>query len=148
MTSTGPSSIEVENLVNSIIDAANSVYIHLGKGHTESIYHAALELELRYRNINYQREVIVPIMYKQHSIGHVRVDLIVDDRVLVELKALSSDIRWQEHNQILAYLRSQSSCIPRSISHGLLLNFSQHVNKHVDAVEHYVCLRSSESIIT
>ena len=73
-----------------IIDLAKEIYDTLGSGYSERVYHNAFEVGLRERNIPYESERIIPILFKGHTIGHLRADLIIDGRTVVELKAVKS----------------------------------------------------------
>lgn len=68
---------------------AQSVWYELGPGYSESVYHSAFEVALRKQGIYYETERIVPVFYDGQNVGHVRADLIVDRRVVLELKAVS-----------------------------------------------------------
>ena len=96
-----------ENRVSKVIvDAAIEVHQHLGgPGLLENVYEEALAFELANRGLEVKRQVAVPIIYKGHRISSdLRLDLLVDDLVVVECKAVS------EYNpvfdaQALTYLR-------------------------------------------
>jgi len=77
----------MESLVHSI---AEHIYKKLGAGYSERVYHNAFEVMLREKNIPYESERIVPIVFEGHVIGHLRADLIIDGRTVVELKAVKS----------------------------------------------------------
>jgi len=66
------------------------VWQSLGPGFSERVYHNAMEVGLRKSNISYQTERIVPIMFDEHAIGNIRADLIVDSRIIVELKSVKT----------------------------------------------------------
>lgn len=138
----------MEQLVDKVAGACQRVYSALGKGHTEAIYHAALEVALRKEAIMYQREVPVPVTFESHMVGQVRMDLIVDHCLIVELKAVTSEVKHAERFQVEAYmdcLRALSRDGAQPIA-GLLVNFSQSPTR---ALELHV--RSAEgqwSIIT
>ena len=72
-----------------LIDAANKIYESLGPGYSESVYHRAFEVLLRKEGIPYETERIVPIVFEEHTIGNLRIDLIVDGICIVELKAIA-----------------------------------------------------------
>ena len=71
-----------EDRTRSIIGAFFEVYNTLGFGFLESLYAAALVIELRSRGHRVEREVGVRVTYKGHVLGHQRVDLIVDGKVI------------------------------------------------------------------
>ncbi|SHK97511.1 GxxExxY protein [Hymenobacter psychrotolerans DSM 18569] len=90
----------------------------LGNGFQEVIYQRALAFELEERQVGFVREVEVPIFYKQKEIGSRRVDFLVEEMVLVELKALA-EITPVHHAQIINYLNAYQLEI------GLLINFGE-----------------------
>lgn len=111
----------VENkLSSSIIDAAIEVHTTLGgPGLLESIYEAALAHELKRRNIPFQRQLAVPVFYKGESIrDHLRLDLLVDNTIVVEVKATEQLLKLHSA-QVLTYLRLSQRKL------GLVLNFGQ-----------------------
>jgi len=68
---------------------AEDIWVSLGPGYSESVYHCAFEVALRDRLIPYETERIVPVFYGGQNVGHVRADLIIDRRFVVELKSVS-----------------------------------------------------------
>src|SRR4051812_23561600 len=87
-----------------IIGAAIEVHKHMGPGLPEPIYDRALQIEFGLRKIPYQRQVSVPAVYKGHVLGDYRMDFIVDDAVVVEVKAVKAVTPVFE-GQVLTYLR-------------------------------------------
>ena len=111
----------IENKISAaVIDAAIEVHKILGgPGLLESIYEDALAYELELRNIPFQRQVLVPVLYKGVPIRDaLRLDLLVDDRVIVEIKATESIVKVHSA-QVLTYLRLTQHKL------GLVLNFGQ-----------------------
>lgn len=105
-----------ESLTGSVIGAFYEVYNILEFGFLEHIYSRALEEELRLRGHDVGREVSVRIMYKGQEIGFQRLDFIVDDTLLVEVKA-SFDLPLIATRQLFNYLRATN------LEVGLLLHF-------------------------
>ena len=68
---------------------SNDIWESLGPGYSESVYHCAFEVALRSQAIYYETERIVPVYYAGLNVGHVRADLIIDRKVVVELKSVS-----------------------------------------------------------
>jgi GxxExxY protein len=103
-----------------IIDAAIEVHKILGgPGLLESIYEDALAYELELRNIPAQRQVLVPVIYKGVPIRDaLRLDLLVDNRIIVEVKATDTVLKVHSA-QVLTYLRLAKHKL------GLVLNFGQ-----------------------
>lgn len=110
-----------ENKLSScIIDAAIEVHTVLGgPGLLESVYEVALAEELERRNVPFQRQLIVPVNYKGKIIGEaLRLDLMVDNTVVVEVKA-TEHLHNVHSTQVLTYLRLTQKKL------GLVLNFGQ-----------------------
>lgn len=105
-------------LTGSVIGAAMQVHSELGNGFPEVIYQRSLALEFQNKSINYQREESMPLFYKGQNVGSRRADFIIDEKVLVELKAVS-EINDTHYNQILNYLTAFELEI------GLLINFGE-----------------------
>jgi len=68
---------------------AEDIWASLGPGYSESVYHCAFEVALRREGIYYETERIVPVYYAGLNVGHVRADLIVDRKAVIELKSVS-----------------------------------------------------------
>ena len=103
-------------LTERIIGAAITVHRTLGPGLLEGIYQNALAVELSRQQIDHRREVQCGVTYQSVRVGEQRLDLIVADQVIVELKAVEP--LTQIHKaQLLTYLRATGLTI------GLLLNF-------------------------
>ena len=105
-----------DELTHSIIGAFYEVYNTLGHGYLESIYLAALERELRMRGHRVARELSVRVMYKGEEIGMQRLDLVVDDVLVVEAKSTHS-LHESASRQLYNYLHATS------LEVGLLLHF-------------------------
>ena len=103
-------------LTQEILGAFFTVYNELGHGFLESVYKKSMVVELDTRGITVRREVATEIVYLGRSVGYYRIDLLVADRVLVEVKA-STAIGESDKRQLFNYLRASK------ISVGLLLNF-------------------------
>ena len=104
------------NLTEQIIGAAHEVHSALGPGMIESVYEIALAHEVQLRGLPVRRQVRQAVSYKGVLAGEFFMDMVVDEKVLVELKATS------EHNkvfevQVVYYLKGSGLRV------GLLLNF-------------------------
>src|SRR6266550_2762250 len=75
-------------LTSKIIGCAMTVHKRLGNGFQEVIYQRALEIEMRLANLDFSREMDMPIYYREEQIGTRRVDFFVEGKIMVELKAL------------------------------------------------------------
>jgi GxxExxY protein len=108
---------ETEALISKIIGAAIEVHRHLGPGFVESIYEKALSYELQAQGIKarFQQEVVVA--YKGIEIGGQRLDLIVEGKVIVELKAVDN-LAPIHVAQLLSYMKATG------VRAGLLISFN------------------------
>src|SRR5689334_12543317 len=96
---------EVDSLTEQVIGAAIDVHRVLGPGLLESTYELCLCRELNLRGIAFERQKAIPIEYKGVKLDYgYRADLIVDGRVLIEIKALDALTAISEA-QLLTYLR-------------------------------------------
>ena len=103
--------------VYQIIGAAIEVYNQLGNGFLEAVYQDALVLELRLRKIAFQEQTLLELTYKGQTLRHTYVpDLIMFDKIVVELKAISM-LGPNEEAQLLNYLKTAGMRL------GLLINF-------------------------
>lgn len=83
-----------------------SVYNELGCGFLERVYQDALEVEFRLRNIHYEREKLIQVMYKGHPLGEpYRADFVCYGKIIVELKSVSK-ILDVHRAQIINYLKA------------------------------------------
>ncbi|MEO6393385.1 MAG: GxxExxY protein [Pyrinomonadaceae bacterium] len=99
-----------------IIGAAIEVHRHLGPGLLESIYEAALCREFELNGISFKQQVDLDVIYKDVVIKGQRMDLVVENEVVVEIKSLSR-LPEVATSQVLSYLKATG------LSRGLLLNF-------------------------
>jgi GxxExxY protein len=113
---------ELSGLTSKIIGAAIEVHKVLGPGLLESIYEAAMCIELEDRGLAYARQVRIPAYYKGRPLGKYEIDLIVEDLIVVEIKSVSSLTPVFEA-QVLTYLRLADKRI------GLLINFNSRLVK-------------------
>jgi len=107
----------MRELTERIIGAAIEVHRYLGPGLLESLYEKALCHELERREIKFSSQVSVPVVYKNIVLGEHRLDLLVEDTVIVELKAVER-IDPVFNAQLLSYLRLTQKKL------GLLINFN------------------------
>ena len=105
-----------EHLAHEVIGAAIEVHRHLGPGYLENIYEEALALELQHKNMVFQRQYPIYVSYKGKSVGEGRIDLLIENTLIVELKTVDnfSPIHTA---QVISYLKSLDLTL------GLLLNF-------------------------
>src|SRR3954468_12436519 len=105
-----------EQLTRSAIGAFYAVYNALGYGFFEHVYMIALERELRARGHAVGREVHVPVFYRGEVIARQRVDMIVDERLVIEAKS-TQELHKSAARQVYNYLRATHLQV------GLLLHF-------------------------
>ncbi len=110
--------MELNEVSGLVIGAAIAVHRELGPGLLESAYEACLVYELRQRGVGVEQQVAQPVFYKglQLECGY-RLDLLVENQVIVELKAVESMLPIHEA-QLLTYLKL------RQLRLGLLINFN------------------------
>jgi GxxExxY protein len=108
---------ELNDTTSKIIGAAIEVHRHLGPGFLECIYEEALVRELRRRNVHVERQVTIPIKYRDDPIGSCRIDVLVEGDVVVELKAVES-LDAIHFAQVRSYLAAGAFEV------GLLINFN------------------------
>ena len=103
-------------MTHSVIGAFYDVYNTLGYGFLEQVYMSALERALRARGHVVGREVHIPVFYSGEEISRQRIDMIVDERLLVEAKS-TQDLHKSASRQVFNYLRATRLQV------GLLLHF-------------------------
>ena len=108
---------DINQLTEKIIGCAIEVHRNLGPGLLEQIYESALCIELEISNIKYKRQVTFPLTYKHKPIGEHRIDLIVEEDVVVEIKSVERFDPIFEA-QLLTYLKISGKKL------GLLINFN------------------------
>ena len=105
-----------EILARRIIGFAMKVHRGLGCGFVESIYREALAIELREAQVEFEIHPVLPVFYKGEEIGVFQADLIIENQLIVELKAVEA-LTVPHSVQLINYLSAAQ------IDHGLLLNF-------------------------
>lgn len=116
--------IENDTLTEQIIGAAIQVHRELGPGLLESTYEVCLCHELSLNNLKIERQKAIPIFYRGIRLdAGYRLDLVVEDQVIVEIKAVSELLSIHEA-QLLSYLKQVGG------GRGLLINFNVKLLKH------------------
>jgi GxxExxY protein len=113
---------DVEDVMTRVIGACIEVHRHLGPGFLESIYHRAVCVELRERQMQFDEEKAVKVVYKGHVLHGSRIDLIVESKLVLEIKAVSQ-LEEIHGSQVVSYLRATG------LRAGLLANFNAVVMK-------------------
>jgi len=118
-----------DELTEKIIGAAIEVHRELGPGLLESIYEEALCYEFDLQGIKYQRQVPADIIYKGKVIKGQKIDLLVENEVVVEIKSLSK-MPEVALAQIISYLKATK------LNRGLIINFGE--KRLIDGVKRVV----------
>jgi len=106
------------NITEKIIHCIIQVHKTLGPGFMENIYHKALLIELKNNSLKTESEKDIKIFYNEIEIGSHRLDLLVDDSVIIELKTVE-ELSKAHYAQIKSYLHATGLKI------GILVNFSK-----------------------
>ena len=120
---------EINRLTHRIVGCAIEVHRALGVGLLEPAYETAMCIELDDEGIKYVRQTLLPAFYKGRCLGEYRIDLIVEDQVIVEIKAVER-FNPSFEAQLLTYLRITGKRV------GLLINFNSRLLK--DGVQRLV----------
>jgi GxxExxY protein len=107
----------IDALARAVVDAAFQVHTTLGPGFLESVYRDALAVELTLRRIPFGREVPIAVSYKGHGVGRGFLDLLVDQQLVVELKAVEA-LAPIHTAQVISYLKATRLPL------GLLITFN------------------------
>lgn len=103
-------------LLQTIKDAAFEVRRNLAPGYLESVYQNALLVELQLRGLRAQKEVGIAVDYKGVAVGEFRADILVENSVIIELKAVR-ELNPIHEMQLVNYL------VATGIDHGYLINY-------------------------
>ena len=103
-------------ITGKIIGCAMEVHNHIGNGFQEVIYQRALSIEMELQSLSYKREMEMALSYKGRAIGKRRVDFFVEDKIMLEIKAVK-ELEDVHLSQAINYLEAYGSEI------GLLINF-------------------------
>ncbi len=117
--------MDINELSSKIIYAAINVHKELGPGLLESVYHSCMIIELKNLDLKVESELSLPVLYRDQIVSKegLRIDLLIDDRVIVELKSVEKLIPLHK-KQLLTYLRLTNKPL------GLLINFNETVLKN------------------
>lgn len=109
---------DVEALIHETIGCCIRVHRGLGPGLLERIYVRAVCIELSFANIRFELEKSIPIRYRGEIIASQRLDIVVEDALLLEIKAVDR-LAPVHHAQVVSYLRASTLRV------GLLMNFNE-----------------------
>jgi GxxExxY protein len=121
---------KLNQITDKIIGCAIEIHKQLGPGLLESLYEKALFQEFRLNKIDFKNQLIIPILYKNQIIGEHRIDFLVEDEIIIELKA-AERMEPVFHAQLLSYLRLTKKKL------GLLINFN--VLFYTKALKESIC---------
>ena len=108
---------ELDELAHAVIGAAIEVHKVLGPGYLESVYEAALCTELEFREIVFVNQHPITVLYKGRYVGEGRLDILVENSLVVELKAVES-LLLVHTAQVISYLKALQLHL------ALLINFN------------------------
>ena len=108
--------METTYLLSVIKEASYEVRLNLGPGYLESVYQNALLSELRSRGIYAEKEVAIPVWYKGEQVGDFRADILIENRVILELKAVR-ELNPIHEAQLVNYL------VATGLDYGYLINY-------------------------
>ncbi len=106
----------MKNLIEKVNDIANEVYTTLGDGYPESVYEEAMGVEMRLQGISYEMEKNTEVFYKKEKVGTHRLDFVVEDNLVLELKSATS-ISKSHIAQLSSYLNTLG------LKKGIIINF-------------------------
>ena len=114
---------KINELTQKIIGCAIEVHRRLGPGLLESIYEKALCIELKHNGIKYERQKIINVDYRNQSLGIYKIDILVENKVVVELKSVDRHDPVFDA-QLLSYMKLGNYKV------GLLINFNKELVKN------------------
>jgi GxxExxY protein len=120
---------EINKLTEKIIGCAIEVHKYLGPGLLESIYEKSLCIELENNKINFERQKLINVSYKKRYVGDCKIDILVEDTVVIELKSVERFDPVFEA-QILSYMKLGNYNV------GLLINFNSRLS--IDGIKRYI----------
>lgn len=107
----------LNELSSAVIGAAIEVHKTLGPGYLEAVYEKSLAIEPELRGVNFVKQPPINLIYKGHNVGEGYLDLLVDNRLIVELKAVETLLPIHKA-QVISYLKATGHSL------GLLINFN------------------------
>ena len=101
----GEPSAELDRLAHEVVGAALEIHRALGPGFVESVYEEVLCVELMLRDISFHRQSPVSVTYKEYAVGEGRIDIVVGNTLVVELKAVETLLPIHSA-QVISYLKA------------------------------------------
>lgn len=126
---------QFNEITSTVISAALEVHRVLGPGFLETVYEEAMAVELGLRNIPFDRQKTISVSYKGRRVGDGRLDFLVNDSVIVELKAAEKLLPIHQA-QLMSYLKATRCRL------GLLINFHERLLR--DGVRRVVYTQADE----
>ena len=111
-----PDIITIDQLITEVIECAKRIRRQLGPGFLEKVYKNAMVVELRKLKLNFETEKLIQVLYDGIVVGEYRTDIIVEGKLILELKA-TQDLSIANEVQLVNYVTSTQ------IDDGLLINF-------------------------
>ena len=108
--------MDVELLIPTLMECAKRIRRQLGPGYLESVYKNAMVIELKKCGLSYEIERPIDVYYDQQIVGKFKADIIVEDQVILEMKAVN-DLHMAHEIQLVNYLTATG------IDNGLVINF-------------------------
>ncbi len=121
--------MELNKITEKIIGCAIEVHKKLGPGLLESIYEKALCIELRLAGLKFEQQKSLSVLYKNESIGEFKIDILVENKIVLELKSVERHDPIFEA-QILSYMKLGNYPL------GLLINFNSKLLK--DGIKRFI----------
>jgi len=112
--------MDINALTEKIIGCAYRVHNALGSGFLEKVYENAMRIELEEARLQVEQQTPVPVYYRERAVGDFYTDLLVEKRVIIELKAVR-ELAKEHEVQLVNYLQATG------IENGLLINFGPSV---------------------
>ena len=108
--------MDIELMIRTVMQCSKNIRSHLGPGFLETVYKNAMLVELRKRGLAYQVEMPINVYYEDVLVGEFKADIVVEDMLILELKAVNS-LHMAHEVQLVNYLTATG------IDNGLLINF-------------------------
>lgn len=109
--------MDANKICDKVIASCNKVHEHLGPGYAERIYHSALKVVLEEDGLDFASEEDFSVLYKDIRVGSFKSDLYIEDCILLDVNASSTDISPDLELQMKAQLRAANKPV------GLIVNF-------------------------
>lgn len=109
----------LDALIYKVIGCCIEVHKELGPGFIESVYHRAMEVELAHKEIPFETQKRIELYYRGCRVGRHRLDLVIADQLVVELKAVE-ELAKKHYAQVRSYLKAAKKEV------GLLVNFGEY----------------------